>query len=118
MNWDAAGAIGEIIGAVAVVATLAFLAAQIRQSHRLQRDSNVLARSAAINKVYAGFRRVVAADPDVTRVWVPGCADEKLEQVDQERFRLLAIDYLVIFANWEQSAVAVNIPSMAEAAVR
>ena len=82
MNWDAAGAIGEIIGAVAVVATLAFLALQIRQGHRMQRDSNALARSAAVNNVYdqfAGFRRVVAADPDVTRGWVEGGAGEKVE---------------------------------------
>jgi hypothetical protein len=34
MNWDALGAIGEIIGAVAVVATLIYLAVQIRQNTR------------------------------------------------------------------------------------
>ena len=32
MNWDAVGAIGEIIGAVAVVATLYYLALQIREN--------------------------------------------------------------------------------------
>ena len=32
MNWDAIGAIGELLGAVAVVLTLGYLAAQIRQS--------------------------------------------------------------------------------------
>ena len=31
MNWDAIGAIGEIIGAIAVVSTLFYLAVQIRQ---------------------------------------------------------------------------------------
>jgi hypothetical protein len=30
MNWEAIGAIGEIVGAVAVVATLIYLANQIR----------------------------------------------------------------------------------------
>ena len=34
MNWDAIGAIGEIIGAIAVVATLGYLATQIRQSRK------------------------------------------------------------------------------------
>ena len=34
MNWDALGAIGEIIGAIAVVITLGFLAIQIRYSTR------------------------------------------------------------------------------------
>lgn len=32
MNWDAIGAIGEIIGAVAVVVSIIYLAAQIRQN--------------------------------------------------------------------------------------
>ena len=32
MNWDAAGAIGEIVGAFAVLATLIYLAKQIRHS--------------------------------------------------------------------------------------
>ena len=31
-NWEAIGAIGEILGAIAVVATLAYLAVQIRES--------------------------------------------------------------------------------------
>ena len=32
MNWEAIGAIGEIVGAVAVVATLAYLAVQLRHN--------------------------------------------------------------------------------------
>ncbi|MGR8949136.1 MAG: hypothetical protein ACU84Q_13895 [Gammaproteobacteria bacterium] len=32
MNWDAAGAIGEIVGAIAVVVTLLFLVRQLRQN--------------------------------------------------------------------------------------
>ena len=35
LNWDAIGAIGEILGAFAVVATLGYLAVQIRQSTRV-----------------------------------------------------------------------------------
>ena len=34
MNWDAIGAIGEIAGAIAVVATLLYLSKQIRQNSR------------------------------------------------------------------------------------
>ncbi len=30
MNWDAIGAIGEILGALAVIATLAYLATQVK----------------------------------------------------------------------------------------
>ena len=35
MNWEATGAVGEILGAIAVVATLGYLANQIRQSTRV-----------------------------------------------------------------------------------
>ncbi len=34
MNWDAIGAIGEIIGALAVIATLAYLAVQVKQTKK------------------------------------------------------------------------------------
>ena len=34
MNWEALGAIGEIIGAAAVLATLFYLAAQIKMKNR------------------------------------------------------------------------------------
>ena len=33
MNWDALGAIGEIVGAVAVVVTLIYVARQIHQEN-------------------------------------------------------------------------------------
>ena len=35
MNWDAIGAIGEILGALVVLITLIYLATQIRQSNRI-----------------------------------------------------------------------------------
>ena len=34
MNWDAVGAVGELVGAVAVVATLVYLARQVQASNR------------------------------------------------------------------------------------
>src|SRR5215470_9601515 len=34
MNWQAIGAIGEVVGAIAVVATLLYLARDIRQNSR------------------------------------------------------------------------------------
>ena len=41
MNWDALGAIGEVVGAIAVVATLAYLAVQIRQNNKLSQTTAV-----------------------------------------------------------------------------
>jgi len=43
MNWDAIGAIGEIIGAIAVVVTLIYLSIQVRHSNREARASTLQA---------------------------------------------------------------------------
>ena len=40
MNWEAIGAIGEIIGAVVVMATLIYLAIQMRQNNTLLRSES------------------------------------------------------------------------------
>ena len=40
MNWDALGAIGEIIGAIAVLATLYYLAKQIKMQNCELEKSN------------------------------------------------------------------------------
>ena len=38
MNWEAAGAIGEIVGAIAVVVTLAYFATQMKQTTKALRS--------------------------------------------------------------------------------
>jgi len=50
MDWNAIGAIGEIIGALAVFLTLAYLALQVRQNTRTIQASAV---DASINKLQA-----------------------------------------------------------------
>ena len=47
MNWDALGAIGELIGAVAVVLTLFYLAYQVRQARSEMRQSFMMAQEIA-----------------------------------------------------------------------
>ena len=49
MNWDAIGAIGEIIGAAAVVLSLVYLAVQIR-------TQNAESRVAAMHDISVGWR--------------------------------------------------------------
>ena len=45
MNWEALGALGEIVGAVAVLGTLYYLAAQIRTQNQQLEKSNDHARA-------------------------------------------------------------------------
>ncbi len=41
MNWDAIGAVGEILGAIAVVVSLVYLATQINTSNKAVRQSSL-----------------------------------------------------------------------------
>ena len=68
MNWDAIGAVGEWIGAIGVVVTLAYLVRQIR-------DSNVHARRAEMNASHAQFsqwRQALMGDAELARLWTEG----------------------------------------------
>ena len=52
MNWDAIGAIGEIVGAIAVIVTLIYLAIQIRDSARASRSAAVTDATTAMQAFY------------------------------------------------------------------
>ena len=51
MNWEAIGAIGEIVGAIAVILTLVYLASQVRYAKNATLDQNRLTRSSAIREI-------------------------------------------------------------------
>ena len=53
MNWDAIGAVGEILGAAALFASLIYLALQIRIQNRESQLS-------AIHDISVGFRESIA----------------------------------------------------------
>ena len=121
MNWDAVAAIGEIVGALSVLVTLGFLAVQVRDGKRVQQEANALARAAASDKAlehFSGFRRLVAADAEVTRIWLAGCAGERLEAADQERFRWLAAEFVFSFVMWAGRMESVGLPARTEDAAR
>ena len=85
MNWDAIGAIAELVGAVAVVVTLIYLAIQIRQS-------NTSARVAArleMTRQYSDFADGLINNPEANRVLRSGLAEEQLNESDQLMFAAL-----------------------------
>ena len=51
MNWEAIGAIGEIVGALAVVLTLAYLALQVKTAKRATIDQNTLSRANGVREM-------------------------------------------------------------------
>ena len=85
MNWDAIGAIGEIIGAVAVVVTLFYLARQINDSTRQARMASV----AELNTIYNDSFLPIYNSAENMRIWVEGIEDpESLTKVEREIFFL------------------------------
>lgn len=86
MNWDAIGAVGEIIGALAVFITLAYLAIQIRQNTKTVQASALDSSVSGISAI----REKIIEDPEVADIYLKGSADpNSLTESEQLRFRLL-----------------------------
>ena len=96
MNWDAIGAVGELIGAIAVLITLVYLAVQIKA----MRDMN---KKMAIDGTYSKFNEVrqsIFENPELASLFLNG-----LENPDdlngRDLFRFMAICE-TLFMNGEQ----------------
>jgi hypothetical protein len=70
MNWEAIGAIGEIVGAAAVFVSLVYLASQIRAQNRE-------ARAASVHQVMHDYSAAISRlhDPEMADVWVTAIED-------------------------------------------
>lgn len=85
MNWEAAGAIGEILGAIAVVVSLFYLASQIK-------TQNKESRLAAQHQVLTAFREasLIMSDPELAEIFLRG--NTEIESLtDIEKFRMIAV---------------------------
>jgi hypothetical protein len=71
MNWDAAGAIGEIVGAAGVVLSLAYLGSQIRTQNRESRLDAITEWTTQWNAFLTSF----AEHPHLSAVWSKGVKD-------------------------------------------
>jgi hypothetical protein len=95
MDWNALGAIGEIIGALAVFLTLGYLAVQIRQNTKAVRASALDSSVSAVNNV----RVAIFQSSEVTALYQEGLVNpEELGDGERERFRLLM--HTIIWSVW------------------
>ena len=89
MNWDALGAIGEIIGAVAVLATLYYLAAQIKmQNHELEKSNkNVSAQlSIDVNNMLINNFDPLMRDKEFVQIYQKGMGNQPLDDIETIQF--------------------------------
>lgn len=89
MNWEAVGAIGEVIGAIGVILSLVYLGTQIRHSARQMGEHSRALRVAAIDQVAASFSRFrdpLIRDREIAELWLRGTRDYAgLDEVDKIR---------------------------------
>ena len=86
MNWEAIAAIGEAVGGLAVIASLIYVAVQIRQSRQLE-------RAASIREMFAkgiGMASYTALHPETLDTIRRGVAD----------FSQLSAEEIDIFHGW------------------
>lgn len=68
MNWEAIGAIGEIAGAIGVIATLLYLSVQVRSSTLASRvESNL-----AATRMYTDFLSGLIHSPEINDLFLRG----------------------------------------------
>ncbi|MFT4861825.1 MAG: hypothetical protein ACI95C_001036 [Pseudohongiellaceae bacterium] len=91
MSWDAIGAIGEILGAAVVVATIFYLAIQIRQSQ----SANQMATAARIAGTADAWIGQLVRDKELNDLYQNGMRDyNSLDLSDRSRFDLLIAQLL------------------------
>src|SRR5438045_3127924 len=91
MNWDAISAISQLVGSVAVVVSVLYLAVQLRSSTRVARVAAMDAASAALRDV----TKPLMENAELARLWRTGLENlEVLSPEDQARFFHVAHQFL------------------------
>lgn len=100
------GAIGEIIGGVAVVISLIYVAGQIRQSaHQLEQNSRQIQASMyhATNDAFYRWFVLIAQDPTLGGLWFRGLRGDPVPEEERPRFNaLLSALFLAYENNFQQ----------------
>jgi hypothetical protein len=68
MNWDAIGAVAELLGALGVIISLLYLGTQVRSSSRATRQ----AAAQAIYTKLSSLHEALATHPETADVWARG----------------------------------------------
>jgi len=85
MNWDAIGASAELLGAMGVIATLVYLARQIRHnSHQLRGSATT-----AVFEYQRSLTTMLTEDPELYKIALRGNENwDSLDAFEQQRFSI------------------------------
>ncbi len=94
MNWEAIGAVAELLGAIGVILSLVYLALQIRQNtSQIQQNVRALELAALDSSVRHGadMRGVLLQSQNLSELWLRGSSDyQALDTHERMRFGMLA----------------------------
>jgi len=94
MNWEAIGVIAEVVGAVAVVATLTYLAVQIRTA----RIGAASAATYSAMEGYSRWRANILQNTDIAEAIAKANQSEALNEREQVQLRTLADELFILVA--------------------
>jgi hypothetical protein len=101
MNWDAIGAVGEIVGAIAVVATLIYLASQVRYAKAAASDANRLERASGVREMIMEYiRNPDLRTPLVKSLGVDSWFEQFANEFDLSIDEAMRIDYHNLYWFW------------------
>jgi len=86
MNWEAIGAVGEVIGSITVVLSVLYLAAQVRQANRQSASDAGFAALAELNQL----RDFVFSDPAGAGIILKLKSNESLTDEEQVKVEVFA----------------------------
>lgn len=92
MTLQDLGSIGELVGAIATIATLAYLSVQIRQNSAHMREATNVAKMQASDRTVETFSRYRERllNPETADLYVRGVESyQSLDKVERVRFRAL-----------------------------
>ena len=103
MNWDAVGAVAELAGALAVIATLVYLAVQLRQNSALLKSSIATASRESTNQLTG----LLASDREALRVFYAGLDGRgQMAELDRQHFDAMVSLYLeALLQSYQQDFV-------------
>ncbi len=105
MNWEALGSVGEFVGAIGVIASLIYLAVQIRQNTRSLRAGTY----ESLSQATAASNTLLMSDPEFARIVEIGLGSEPLPPEDLARFtaylRMSFRRYDSIFLHYRQGTL-------------
>ncbi len=95
MNWEAIGAVGEIVGAIAVVATIIYLAFQMRQNTTAIQLNTAHSVTEELQEMFS----LLASDQSLSEIFVQAAQGTDLSGSDRVRYYTFMHNFVRVYEN-------------------